>query len=362
MLRILERYLLREVLAHALAVTLVLWAIVIANRFARYLAQAASGEVPSSLIFSLLGLKSIPYLATILPLALFLGAILGLGRLHRDHEIVVMQATGGSPGLFYRPVLVLGLFMAALVGFLSLQAAPYAAMSGYRLLIDAQRNPDITAVVPGRFQEAPQGDIVFFAERIRQRQRRLENVFVRTERRGLPVVVTARRARLRFDPETGQRYLLLEEGWRIEGEPGRDEVLVSRFSTHGLRMASGPPELARIKKDALPTGILLASSRNDDRAELQWRLSLPVATLLLLLLAVPLTRSLPREGRYAGLLSGILFFIVYYNLLATVQAWVERGRFPVFPGLWIVHLLPLAVILWLEYRHGTFRRPEERGP
>lgn len=352
MLRILERYLLREVIGHVLAVTFVLWGIVIANRFARYLAQAATGEVPASIIFTLLGLKSIPYLASILPLALFLGALLGLGRLHRDHEIVAMQATGAGPGLFYRPMLGLGLATAALVAFLSLEAAPAAALAGYRLLTAAQRNPDITSVVPGRFQAIRHGRILFFAERIRHAQRRMENVFVQARSHDRPVVLTARRARLVFDPDARQRYLVLEDGWRIEGEPGKEEVVVTHFAEHGLRMATETTELERIKKDAVPTRRLLASERRDDRAELQWRLSLPVAAFLLVLLAVPLSRAMPREGRFTGLLSGILFFVVYYNLLATVQAWVQHGRFPALPGLWSVHLLPLGFLAWLEYRHG----------
>ena len=92
MLSILDRYLLKESLWNWLAVTLVLWAIVMSNSLARFLADAVDGDIPGSIIFTLLGLKSVSYLTTLIPLSLFLGVLLALGRFYQDSEMVAMQA------------------------------------------------------------------------------------------------------------------------------------------------------------------------------------------------------------------------------------------------------------------------------
>jgi lipopolysaccharide export system permease protein len=98
MLRIFDRYLLKEVISGWLAVTVVLWLVLVSNRLVRYLADAAEGDIPADVIFSLLALKMVWYLVLVMPFALALGVVLGLGRLYRDNEMVVMSACGVGPG------------------------------------------------------------------------------------------------------------------------------------------------------------------------------------------------------------------------------------------------------------------------
>ena len=141
MLRVLDRYLLREVLASWLAVTLVLWAIVMVNRLVRYLGEAAAGEIPASVIMTLLGLKSVSYLTTLLPLALFLGVLLALGRLYRDSEMVALAACGVGPATLYRPLLLLAGLVAVLLALLALEVAPRTAALGYELRAQAEAGP-----------------------------------------------------------------------------------------------------------------------------------------------------------------------------------------------------------------------------
>jgi lipopolysaccharide export system permease protein len=90
------------------------------------------------------------------------------------------------------------------------------------------------------------------------------------------------------------------------------------------------------------------------KAELQWRISVPLGLLILTLLAVPLSRSKPRQSRYGGLASGVLIYIIYANLLAAAKVWVEDGEIPVFVGLWSVHAVFLLVaVLMLLWQYGV---------
>ena len=357
---ILDRYLVTEVVRHWLAVTLVLWAVVVSNRLARYLAEAAAGHLPGGTLFTLIGLKSVTYLSLLLPLSLYIGILLALGRLYRDSEMVALAACGVGPGRLLRPVLGLGVLVGVLVWLLSWYLAPRLADAGYRLQARAEQAAEFSLLAAGTFHEVGGGSAVVYAERLSPDHRTMENLFLQGRTPSGPMVATARRGYLAPGPGGQGRYLILEQGARYQGMPGDPDFDVMRFRRHGILLRP-PAAQAGSHQDAVPTDRLLHSSRPADAAELQWRLAFPVAAVVLSFLAVPLSRSHPREGRYGRLFVAILLFIVYYNLLTTAQVWVARGRLPVLPGLWWVHLLPLlAGALLLAWQRPGRPRPWPR--
>jgi lipopolysaccharide export system permease protein len=108
----------------------------------------------------------------------------------------------------------------------------------------------------------------------------------------------------------------------------------------------GDPEVEEIQS-IMPSAALVRSSDPKDVAELQWRLAMPVSVIVLLLLAVPLSKSSPRQGRYGRLVVAILLFVIYYNLLATAKYWVGVGKGPTSIGLWWVPVLPVLLTMLL---------------
>ncbi|NOR18784.1 MAG: LptF/LptG family permease, partial [Xanthomonadales bacterium] len=79
--------------------------------------------------------------------------------------------------------------------------------------------------------------------------------------------------------------------------------------------------------------------------------------MVLTLIAVPLSRSPPRQGRYNNLIAGILLYIIYSNLLAASKVWLEQGQIPAWVGLWWVHLLfiAFAVVLLMRQNNAFLR-------
>jgi lipopolysaccharide export system permease protein len=75
------------------------------------------------------------------------------------------------------------------------------------------------------------------------------------------------------------------------------------------------------------------------RSELQWRIALPVMCLVLALLAIPLSRLKPRQGRYDRIWIAVLIYFLYFNLISTGKAWIARGTMPAALGLWWVHVV-----------------------
>jgi len=106
----------------------------------------------------------------------------------------------------------------------------------------------------------------------------------------------------------------------------------------------------------MPIRDLLENGDGIARAEIQWRLSVPITTLILALLAVPLSRSQPRQGRYGKLTIGLLIFIIYFNLLGAAKAWVEQGVLSGPLGLGWVHLAMLGFALALLAKQNNMLR------
>lgn len=335
MLRILDRYLTREVAFTWISVTLVLLVILISNQFARILGDAASGELPKDAVFTLLGLTSLNYLTILIPLALFLSVMLALGRLYKDSEMSAMVACGVGPSQLYRPLLRLGVIVAAIVGMLSIFAAPWALRQVEQIKNNAARDAQIDALEPGQFRSS--GGVVFYAES-RAPNGQLQNVFLERVENGRIEAVVARRAEQKNDPERGLRVMVLYDGRRYEGVPGDSEFRIVDFAEHGLPIAFSDKDDTELSVEALPMRTLLRTPGSEASAQWHWRLAAPVSTLFLVFLAVPLSRTRPRQGRYGKLAVAILVYIVYANLMGAGRAWIEDGIVPSVVGLWWVHL------------------------
>jgi lipopolysaccharide export system permease protein len=331
---ILSRYLLRETAQTWLVVTMVLLLILLTNQFAQVLGDAAANKLPKDLVFMVMGLTSLQYLTILIPIGLFLSIMLALGRLYRDSEMSALMACGVGPGALYRPLVFFALLLAAVVGWLALVVSPAAIREVQLIAEEAKQRIDLRVLEAGRFisfddQEAVAQVEVIVAERAWQSDSSQENVKV-----------------LRF--ANGQRY---------EGEPGSPRFRIVSFKEHGIPFALPAADPLEYKPETRLLTDLLIADDPFDKAELQWRISVPLALLVLMVLAVPLSRSAPRQGRYGGLAAGVLIYIIYVDLLAAAKVWVEREQISVFLGLWWVHGVFLLVgLILLARQFGYLNR------
>lgn len=355
--RILQRYLFHEAAGSWLAVTAVLMAIMLSTRFARFLGAAAKGEIPPDLLWKVVVLSSFQYLTILTPISLLLGAMLALGRMYRDSEVAAMHACGVGLAQLYKPFLRLGLWLALLTGILSLYLSPLAGRTVDYMTKKAAQELKFGVLEPGRFRSLPDDAGVFYVESVSGDGREIEQVFVLLRGMESQSVITAPRGVQRGDAASGARSLVLLDGYRVDGVPGQLDYRITRFAEHGVTIAA-PEFVYRSGKQALKGSFeLMASSDPRDIAELQWRLSAPLSVLLLVLLAVPLSRTDARSGRYGRIAIGIVVYIIYFNLLGVAQAWLESGALPPWIGLWWVHLIVALVALrWFIQRSGGLDR------
>lgn len=357
MRRILDRYIFREVAATWLGVTLVLLMILLTNQFARVLGDVAKGKLPKDAAFDVIGLSAVQYLTILVPVGLFLSIMMALGRLYRDSEMPAMMACRVGPAGIYRPLAWLVVPLALGVAWLSLDIGPRALTAVDRIGAEARREADLASIEPGRFTVFGPENAVVYGERV-TRDGQMEKVFLQRslDTGGVEVVVAERGEQVDSeDPDT--RFLVLHQGRRYEGVPGTTGFRVVEFAEHGIPYRLPTLEPKDPEPRQMSVSALLGSDELTGIAELQWRLGVPLSTLILGFLAVPLSRSRPREGRYGRLAIGLLVFIVYFNLMSAARAWIEQGTVPPELGLWWVHasVLLLGLVL-LALQNGWHRR------
>jgi lipopolysaccharide export system permease protein len=356
MFRILDRYIFREIASTWLGVTMVLLLILLTNQFARVLGDVAKGKLPKDAAFDVIGLSAAQYLTILVPIGLFLAVMLALGRLYRDSELPAMMACRVGPSGIYRPLFWLLLPLSLGVAWLSIDLGPRALQSIERVGAEARRQADLASIEPGRFVSIGENAVVY-GENVSE-DGEIENVFL--QRRlddGQLEVIVARLGEQAESDDPDIRFLVLHEGRRYVGVPGTSEFRVVEFLEYGIpyRLPSLDPPDPRPR--AMPFRSLMESNELEHIAELQWRLSIPIATIILAILAVPLSRTQPRAGRYGRLAIGMLVFIIYLNMLSAAKAWIEQGTLSPSLGLWWVHAcLFLFALVLLGFQNMIHRK------
>jgi lipopolysaccharide export system permease protein len=349
------RYLSREVLLTLSAVSAVLLVIIMSGRFIKYLAQAASGALDPGSLFLIMGFRLPGFLQLILPLGLFLGILLAYGRLYLESEMTVLSATGMSQQRLLGMTLFPATLVALLVAWLSLSLAPQGANQFQLLLNKQDAMTEFDTLVPGRFQSLADGTRVTYTERLSDDRSNLGGVFIsqkntsadKSKDRGITVLV-AEKGRQEIQAD-GNRYLILDNGYRYDGNPGQADYRAIKYDTYGVLLPKPDASDEVTARDAMPTRDLWGSDDPRVRTELQWRLSLPLLVFIVTLMAVPLSRVNPRQGRFLKLLPAILLYMAYLTILISARGALEKGKIPAALGLWWVHALFLAIGLGLLY-------------
>jgi len=354
---ILRRYLTREILHVFAAIFSLLLLIFISRSLVNYLSQAAAGKITADAILTLVALIVLQSLTLLAPLCFFVAILMALGRMQRDNEIVAMAGAGLGASFLRDTVRRSAIVLALVLAAMSLLSNPWATRKMKAMEAKAQEESDITGITPGRFKEFSEGDRVLYVEKLSGDKQTMENVFLQNRAQNKEAVLAADRAYLAVENKTGNRFVIFNSGSRYEGVPGRADYEVTRYDKFGVRIERDDRDQEVESSKAVATADLLAGTDNlAYQAELEWRFSTPIIVMLLSMLAVALARRGGRENRYGVMLTGILLYFTYSNLLGISRGIIKRGELSPYIGLWWVHLLLLALILYLEHKSPWSRK------
>jgi lipopolysaccharide export system permease protein len=142
--------------------------------------------------------------------------------------------------------------------------------------------------------------------------------------------------------------------------PGRRDFEVIEFARYGQRLPDDPSVARSEPVDARATAALLASPEREDRAALHWRLSLVMMVPIVALLALSLSKTNPRRGRYIKLAPALLLHLSYLFVLVTTRTRVQEGHAEV-AVFWLTHAAFLALALVLLFGPSVWQRLRARA-
>ncbi len=366
---ILARYFAREILQTTLAVTLILLLIFLSSRFAKYLADAANGRLSAEIIVYLLLYRAPSILQRILPLSLFLGILLVFGRMYVENEITALHAAGIS----IARLLLMSSFavvpIAITTGALALYISPEGFQQAEKLLNGEKKRSDLDLIEPGKFLDLRTWRGVLYTGDISDDRKTMKDVFaVEQHRDGAWTVFRSAHGSQYYDEAQDARYTTLNDGVRYRLKPGELAGERLRFSVlkQHMKPSTAEYDVRRVKEDALSLTFLL---REIDRplidvpewrlsliATLQWRFSLIVLVLLVAALAVAMSKTTPRQGRYIKLLPAILLYFAYMTTLDILRRKISEGDISIMPGMLTAHILFFAIAMLLLFSDRLLQR------
>ena len=355
----LDRYLFREFTQSFLATLIILLMVSVGGVMADLLGDVADGKVPARLLLSQLGLQFLNYMPYIIPLALMLGLLLAFSRLYRDSEMAVLTAAGIGPRRLLRPLLMLVVPVVVIVGLCSLWLGPWALRTAQTMLEHANRSLVVSGLDAGKFTVLSSGAVVYVSG-LSPDGTGLSRVFMHRAKDGRIDVVTARSGQMFFEGERN-RYLRLDDGFRVEGPdgPGLDYRLI-RYKSNEVALPDRADTLDKDDPSLQPTSNLLGDARPAANAQLHARLTPPLLALAFALLTLPLSRSSPRQTRYGRVMLGFLAYLVGISLMFNGTQWLSEDKLPGLAGLWWLTLPLLAAAIWFYLRDGRPSRPRRR--
>jgi len=354
---ILPRYIARRILQPMLGSLLFLLALYLAWAATDLIGAGGAAAMTASEFVRLISLQAITVLDLLLPVSLFLAIVSGLGQMVSSQESVAIRAAGGGERMIIGSVIAIAMLFTVLIAvlMLSLRAPLFEQIYTVRQAISDDN--DLRRIQSGEFYltagnveaelegtDRSADSRVVFADRREGEQ--LRDVLVARSRDGVDEVIFAATAEQYFNAD-GRQMIRFEDGhlYRVQQNAAMRDDWHLHFQTMTLAMTdAGAAEVGNRRK-AMSLYALVAAADPVMLTELQRRFAAPLTTLLLALLAVPLSRSAPRRSRYARLILAAVIMIVFFNVDSLARSWLEQGLVPPFPGIFWPHMLIAALLL-----------------
>ncbi len=351
-LTIIDKYIAKELITAFLSVIFVLLIIVLSTEVVHLLQWVSQGSIPVSAFLSYLGNSLFEFSVVLIPLSLLMAILLAFGRLYRDSEMAAIMSAGIGPLQWYRPLMLVTIPITLILFILMMYVMPLISHQRAVITAQLQSQAEVDTLLVGHFNRAGKGDAVLFLESDEEDSKNIKNVFFQ-QRHNKENHVDLATGTSNYYDENGRRYMMMHSGTHYVGSAGENDFRIIRYKDYGIHIDKKLVR-ARVTEKSKSVTQLWGSNKLVDQAELQWRLTLPLATIIVAFMALPLSRTDPRSGRYAKLAVALILYLVYSNLLGVGKTWIVQEKVPVWVGTWWVHVIAIIITLILLKRSGYF--------
>ena len=364
-MRIIDRYVVREIIPPFLIALLVFTFILIIPFIIELAEQMIAKGVPGGTILQLTITLLPQALALTIPMALLIGLLVGLGRLSADREVVVMMACGISPYRLLQPVLVFAVVCWGLTSWVMLKAMPDGNQKYREMVQEIAMNRAEGEVRSRVFYEDFPNMVLYVREVPLDGKGWIDVLAADTKNASQPVLYLARRGRMAIDREARTIHMVLEDGTRhttklddpAAYEVAKFESTIIALDPESAFPRSGPQRGERemaIEDLAALAGQLQVTGQSPHNPimEIHKKFSVPIACFVFALLGVALGTSNRKDGKLAAVVLGIGVIFAYYVLLFTAQSLTKGFWIPAWFAMWIPDLVLGAAGVFLLVRRA----------
>jgi lipopolysaccharide export system permease protein len=324
---------------------------------ARQLSAAAAGQLDMLTAFQLVGLNTLITMEILLPSAFFFSVLSSIGRLYRDSEMSAFYSAGVSRARILEAVLKLALAVALITGFISILGRPWAYRTSYALEAQAAAEFDLQQMAAGEFVNMDGSDYIFIAKDLDLEQGLHKGVFLQKNhlQDNRSEVIVAESASLPTLNPGQAMQAIFYNGYHYLLDTSERRDITVEFKQLIIKLANEEAR-ERYRRKAETTVNLASSTDPKDIAEYQWRITTPLATVLLALIAVPLARTAPRQSRLRNTIIALMVYIAVFSMLSVLRTWVEQEKLGAVPGLWTAYAVEALLLLLLTTQPWLQRR------
>lgn len=348
-LTIIDKYIAKELLTACLSVIFVLLVIVLSTELVHLLSWVSQGIIPVSALLSYLYNSFFEFFVVLIPLSLLMGILLAFGRLYHDSEMAAIMSAGIGPMQWYRPLMLIAIPATLLLFILMMYVMPQISQQRALITAEIRSRADVDTLLVGQFNRTG-NDSILFLESEDQKKHQIDNVFFQQQRDETDHVDLAA-STSSFYNEEGRRYMMMHDGTHYAGNPGKADFKIIKYKDYGINVKKRQVQ-AQLSEASKSMTELWGSDIPAEQAELQWRFTLPIATIIVAIMALPLSQTDPRSGRYSKLAAALVLYLVYSNLLGIGKTWILQEKVPVWIGTWWVHIIAIVITWYLLKRSG----------
>jgi len=354
-MRILDRYIVREIVRHALLGLLIFTFVLFVPKLVRLMELFVRHTGSGTQILSLFLCIFPGILVFTIPMAVLIGVLLGLSRMSMDSEIIALTSLGVSRKRILLPVGVLAVIGAALTLLMTIFLAP-RSLRAFRDIETSLITSQISFQVQPRVFDERFPHLVLYINDVAASGTHWHGVFLFETGSGESSsrITLAEDAIVIAEPNLGKLELHLNSGTTHEFQrenPDQYSVTAFQRSDWPIEFSSLEANKERALSNPERSIIDLWNDHGprwrEARVEFYQRLAFPVACFAFALIAVPIGAQPRRGGRAAGTLLSVLIIASYYLLFIIGAGLARQGVVPPFYGMWAANFILILVGLAL---------------
>lgn len=316
--------------------------------------ETVVGNLSPNTVFTLATLRILIALPFLMQTAYYFGIVATLTQLQQTSEILAMHCLGWSEWRLAKPTLIIGTILMLLTACTTIWLRPWAYGALYTVEKQAITGSNVNHISIGKFINLNKEWVLNIVDTDKQTGD-LIDVFIHSRPKDdedEEIVVLAQRGKLSKPTAEDSYNLRLRNGQvhQLNNESGN----YRQHNFDELHFVIEERSIFRTgQRRARSTWALAQSSNHKIEAEFQWRISFPLATLLLSAIAVPVSRMRPRQASYRQWLLAIAIYTGVFYGSSVITNWVENAVINPLPGVWTLWLI-LALMAVIFYRRPRF--------